>query len=76
VGADIGLRRQDIRETGFQKHIVEREGFTDTLKSLRHCQLLSAAHRRDQFLWMNAASGDAIGIAVESKPIGGVDGGR
>jgi len=25
---------------------------------------------------MNAASGDAIGIAVESKPIGGVDGGR
>jgi len=25
---------------------------------------------------MNAAFGDAIGIAVESKPIGGVDGGR
>jgi hypothetical protein len=25
---------------------------------------------------MNAAYGDAIGIAVESKPIGGVDGGR
>jgi hypothetical protein len=46
---DIGLRGQDIRETGLQKHIVEREGFTDTLKSLRHCQLLSAAHRRDQF---------------------------
>jgi len=25
---------------------------------------------------MNAAFGDAIGITVESKPIGGVDGGR
>jgi len=25
---------------------------------------------------MNAAFGDATGIAVESKPIGGVDGGR
>jgi len=25
---------------------------------------------------MNVAFGDAIGIAVESKPIGGVDGGR
>jgi len=25
---------------------------------------------------MNAACGDAIGIAVESEPIGGVDGGR
>jgi len=25
---------------------------------------------------MSAASGDAIGITVESKPIGGVDGGR
>ncbi|MEH2598280.1 hypothetical protein V1278_005193 [Bradyrhizobium sp. AZCC 1577] len=49
VGADISLRGQDIRETGLQKHIVEREGFTDTLKSLRHCQLLSAARRRDQF---------------------------
>jgi hypothetical protein len=32
--------------------------------------------RRDQFLWMNAAFGDATGIAVESKPISGVDGGR
>jgi len=74
--ADIGLRRQDIRETGFQKHIVEREGFTDTLKSLRHCQLLSAAHPPRSVLWMNAAFGDAIGITVESKPIGGVDGGR
>ena len=49
VGADIGLGGQDIRETGLQKHIVERVGFADTLKSLRHCQLLSAAHRRDQF---------------------------
>jgi hypothetical protein len=27
-------------------------------------------------LWMNVAFGDATGIAVESKPIGGVDGGR
>jgi len=25
---------------------------------------------------MSAAYGDAIGITVESKPIGGVDGGR
>jgi len=25
---------------------------------------------------MNVASGDASGITVESKPIGGVDGGR
>ena len=27
VRADIGLRGQDIREAGFQKHIVERIGF-------------------------------------------------
>ena len=47
VGADIGLRGQDIRKTGLQKHIVEREGFAYSLKSLRHCQLLSAALRRD-----------------------------
>jgi hypothetical protein len=39
------------------------------------CQLLSAAFRRD-IIGMNAAFGDATGIAVESKPIGGVDGGR
>ena len=41
-----------------------------------HCQLLSAAVRRDHYLLMNAAYGDATGIAVESRPIGGVDGGR
>jgi hypothetical protein len=29
-----------------------------------------------QYLEMNAAFGDAFGITVESKPIGGVDGGR
>ena len=34
VGADIGLGRQDIRETGLQQHVVERVGFADTLKSL------------------------------------------
>ena len=34
VGADIGLGGQDIREAGFQKHVVERVGFADTLKSL------------------------------------------
>ena len=46
VGADIGLRGQDIRKAGFQKHIVERIGFADTLKSLHtsHCQLHSAAN--------------------------------
>ena len=76
AGADIDLGGQDIREAGLQKHVVERVGFADRLKSLRHCQLLSAAVRRDQFLWMNVAFGDATGIAVESKPISGVDGGR
>ena len=45
VGADIGLRGQDIRKAGFQKHVVERIGFADPLKSLhhRHHQLHSAA---------------------------------
>ena len=36
AGADIGLGGQDVRETRFQKHVVERVGFADTLKSLRH----------------------------------------
>ena len=45
VGADIGLRGQDIRQTRFQKHIVERIGFAYPLKSVhqRHYQLHSAA---------------------------------
>jgi hypothetical protein len=49
AGADIGLGGQDVRETRFQKHVVERVGFADTLKSLhrRHRQLLSAAVRRN-----------------------------
>jgi hypothetical protein len=76
VRADIGLRGQDIRETGFQKHIVEREGFTDTLKSLRHLPTPFGSLPPRSVLWMNVASGDASGITVESKPIGGVDGGR
>jgi len=37
VGADIGLRGQDIRQAGFQKHIVERISFADPLKSLHNC---------------------------------------
>ena len=45
VGADIGLRGQDVRKAGLQQHIVERIGFAYPLKSLhnRHCQLHSAA---------------------------------
>ena len=34
VGADIGLRGQDIRQAGFQQYIVERIGFAYSLKSL------------------------------------------
>ncbi len=45
AGADIGFRGQDVRKPGFQKHVVERIGFANTLKSSynRHCQLRSAA---------------------------------
>ena len=68
AGADIGLGGQDIREAGLQKHVVERIGFANPLKSLRqrHCQLHSAARSPRYDLGMNVAFGDAIGIAVES----------
>ncbi len=53
-------------EAGFQKHVVEREGFTDTLQSLRPLPTPFGGFRRDQtYSWMNAASGAAIGVAVE-----------
>ena len=76
VGADIGLRGQDIRQAGFQKHVVERKGFAYSLKSLRHYQLHSAARSPRYDLGMNRSFGDAVGITVESKPIGRVGGGR
>ena len=78
VGADIGLGGQDIGQAGLQKHVVERIGFANPLKSLhqRHYQLHSAAHSPRYDLGMNGSFGDAIGIAVESKPIGRVGGGR
>ena len=34
VGADIGLGGQDVRQARFQKHVVERIGFANSLKSL------------------------------------------
>ena len=44
AGADVGLGGQDIGQTGLQQHVVEREGFANTVNSLpRHCQLHSAA---------------------------------
>ncbi len=76
VGADIGLGRQNIRETGLQKHIVEREGFADTPEVPAPLPTPFERPSAAIYLGMNAAFGDAIGIAVESKPIGGVDGGR
>ena len=50
AGADIDVARQHIRKAGFEKHVVERVGFSDPLQSLRHRQLLSAAVRRDKIL--------------------------
>ena len=79
AGADIGLGGQDVRKAGFQKHVVERIGFANPLKSLhhRHCQLHSAAGsprydlRDEQYArrrhWQQPS---------KSKPIGRVGGGR
>ena len=79
VGADVDLGREHIRKARFEKHVVERVGFADILESLhgRHCQLLLRGGGSPQYrLRMNVAFGEAIGVAVESRPIGGVDGGR
>ncbi len=71
-------RGQDIRKTGFQKHVVERIGFANPLKSLhlRHYQLHSAACWPRYDPGMSGYAGEAIGFTVESEPIGRVGGGR
>ena len=78
MGTDIGLRGQDIRKAGLQKHVVERIGFPYPLKSLHNChyQLHSAARLPRYDLGMSGYAGDAIGVTVESEPIGRVGGGR
>ncbi len=40
AGADVDFGGKHIRKAGFQKHVVEREGFANPLKRLHHCQLL------------------------------------
>ena len=45
--ADIDFRGKDVGQTGLQKHIVEREGFSDSRKSRGHCQLLICGRGRN-----------------------------
>ena len=78
VGADIGLGGQDVRKARFQKHVVERIGFANPLKSLyqRHLPTPSAARSPRYDLWDEQDLRRRRGVTVESKPIGRVGGGR
>jgi len=70
VRTDIGLGGQDIRQTGFQEHIVERKSFAYPLKSLnlRHYQLHSAACWPRYDLRMSRCAGKAGALPSNQSP--------
>ena len=45
AGADIGVRRQDVRQAGLQQHVIEGESFANFGTDC-HGQLRSAAGSR------------------------------